>query len=145
MTTRHAHPHTHADGSQHSGWHHHAEDLWEITMDDRTHAREPHEHEHHPRKVTVELTFDVGTLDDLGYGGFKQTWIDAQKPDGTELSLTCGAGLGSPLIEASVTGPDGAPDIYARVDIRAMVTQLWQEMERLRLEHTSTQEAPDGA
>ena len=122
---KHSHTHRHDDGTRHGHFHEHEQDS---PLGSTTHQAEPHEHEHHATRVTIPVTFEAGTLDDIGLGGFKVGWIDAEQ-SGREYSLTAGAGVGSPYLEASVAGPDGQPSVYARADIREAVTALWREME----------------
>jgi hypothetical protein len=130
---KHAHTHTH-DGTKHAHWHEHDEAMSEAARDTearRAHRESLHEHEHATRKVTLEITFDVGTLEEIGLGGFKAGWLDSER-DGREYSLTAGAGVGSPYLEASVRGPGGQPSVYAQADIRTLVSSLWHQMETIQ-------------
>ena len=131
---KHAHIHTHDGEPPHNHFHGHEQAVPAISSRDHAeHAASPHEHEHRTRQVTVQLTFDVGTLDDIGLGGFKIGWVDAEQ-DGREYSLAAGAGCGSSLLEASVRGPDGQPSVYAMADIRTLVSALWPQMEAIQAE-----------
>lgn len=78
-------------------------------------------------KLTVEIEFDIGTLEELGYGGFKQPWIDATGPQGGEFSLTAGAGVGNSLLEASAC-IDGR-HLYAKADIRPVANAIFAALE----------------
>jgi hypothetical protein len=78
------------------------------------------------RKVKVEIEFEIGTLEQqLGYGSFKQSWIDSEL-DGRDYSLTCGAGLGNDLIEASIT--EGKRSLYARASIVPVATGIFNAL-----------------
>jgi hypothetical protein len=86
------------------------------------------------KKIKVELEFEVGTLSELisehGYGGFKQSWLDGER-EGRSYSVTCGAGVGTPDIDASVVAVGGGDreNIYARCDFsKAVQGQLWPQM-----------------
>jgi hypothetical protein len=140
---KHAHQHTH-DGTAHSHWHKHdaAQDTDRGGADWSAHKAEPHEHEHTTRQVTVEITFDVGTLDEIGLGGLKVGWADAER-DGREYSLTAGAGVGSSLLEASVRGPEDKPPVYAQADIRTMVRALWRQLEVIQDEMATAKQKPE--
>ena len=129
---KHAHEHAHADGTRHTHFHGHLGVVPPVTSRDRKeHAAGPHEHEHTARKVTLQITFEVGTLEDIGLGGFKVGWLNAEQ-DGRELTVTAGAGVGSPYLEASVTGPEGQPSVYARTDIRTLTEDLWTAMRQVQ-------------
>lgn len=80
------------------------------------------------KKIKVELEFEVGTLAEVGIGGFKVSWVDSEH-EGRDYSLTAGAGCGSSLLEASVIAPD-AESIYARADIRELAKVLWPQLAR---------------
>jgi hypothetical protein len=73
-------------------------------------------------KVTLEIEFEIGTLAELGYGGFKQSWINADVGP-VQFSLTCGAGVGSPYMEASAI--DGDTAVYARADASRLAPKVW--------------------
>ena len=78
-------------------------------------------------KVKLELEFAIGTIEELGYGGLKQPWIDAeaQGNDG-KYALYCGAGLGNWLLEAS--GERDGQHLYAQADIRPLATAIFIEL-----------------
>lgn len=140
---KHAHDHAHGDGTRHAHFHEHPEDprlnLAQDTGGRRRHRGQPHEHEHHTRQVTIPVTFMVGSLDDIGLGGFKVGWLDAEQ-DGRAYSLTAGAGVGSPYLEGSLHGPDGQPAVYAQADIRALASALWDALRQAQ----SDLAVPDG-
>jgi hypothetical protein len=73
-------------------------------------------------KVTLEIEFEIGTLAELGYGGLKQSWINADVGP-VQFSLTCGAGVGSPYMEASAS--DGDTAVYARADASRLAPKVW--------------------
>jgi hypothetical protein len=73
-------------------------------------------------KLTLEIEFDVGTLEELGLGGLRQSWVDASH-EGREYSLTCGAGLGNTLLEGSVS--DGDRAVYARSTVNDLAQKLF--------------------
>jgi hypothetical protein len=126
---KHAHDHEHADGTRHSHFHTHDNGAGPFGRDAagrQAHKAAPHEHEHRTTQVTIPVTFDVGTLEDMGLGGFKVVWLDVEADD-REFSLTAGAGCGSPYLEASVTG-GGQPSVYARADIRLLAQELWNQL-----------------
>lgn len=88
-------------------------------------------------KHTIEIEFEVGTIKEMGYGGLKQGWIDAEDK-GQKLSFTAGAGVGSALLEASVSDPEEGDYLVAHADIRRILqaavaadqhTRLSQEIE----------------
>lgn len=72
---------------------------------------------------TIKIEFEVGTVRELGFGGLKQSWIDAEDK-GQRLSLTAGAGLGSPLLEASIK--DGDDYLFAKADIRPVAEAIFR-------------------
>jgi hypothetical protein len=76
-------------------------------------------------EITLEITFKVGSLEEIGLGGFKQPWIDAER-DGREFDLTCGAGVGNPYLEASARA--GGDAVYARADISELAPKLWDAL-----------------
>lgn len=78
-----------------------------------------------PRKIKIEIEFEIGTLEQIGYGGFKQSWIDSEL-DGREYSLTSGAGLGNSLLEASVT--EGKRGMYAKASIIPLATSIFNAL-----------------
>jgi hypothetical protein len=79
-------------------------------------------------KVTLKIEFTVGTLREIGLGGFRIGWLDAEN-DGLELSLTCGAGMGNGLLEASCNAASGKSEgLYARADIRPLAEALFTEL-----------------
>jgi hypothetical protein len=144
----HSHPATpeHPEGVRHSHFHTHDEEIGELVRDTefrQAHKAGLHEHEHRTRQVTLEITFDVGALEDIGLGGFKTGWLDTEQDD-REFSLTAGAGCGSPYLEAHVSG-GGQPAVYAQADIRTLTGQLWdalrEEQARMAvLEHVTEAE-----
>jgi hypothetical protein len=75
------------------------------------------------KTVKVELEFEVGTIKEIGYGGYKVPWIDATSGD-KQFDLTAGAGVGSSLLEASVR-EEGKPSIYAIADIQPLAKSIW--------------------
>lgn len=77
------------------------------------------------RKVKVEIEFEIGTLEQIGLGGFKQPWIDAER-DGRMYDLTCGAGLGNSFIEASIH--EGKRALYARASITPAATDIFNAL-----------------
>jgi hypothetical protein len=82
------------------------------------------------RKVTIPIEFEIGTIKELGFGALKVGWIDAES-DRSELTLTAGAGVGSPLLEASAHSLEREDDgVYARADIRDIANVLFAEMEK---------------
>lgn len=142
---KHAHQHTHPGENgepdiAHGHFHEHGDIVSPMRASDDEHRKSPHEHEHTTRRVTVEITFDVGTLEDIGLGGFKVGWLGS-KQDGREYDLTAGVGVGSSLLEASVRGPEGSPSVYAQADIRAMVSALWRQMEAIQGEMAAAKPA----
>lgn len=62
------------------------------------------------REVVIPVTFKIGDLSEIGIGGFKTGWVDAEE-DGTRFSLTSGAGR-----------------VYAMANITEVATALWNEM-----------------
>lgn len=140
---KHAHEHTHDDDTAHGHFHEHGDIVPPVRSSDHEHRTAPHEHEHTTRRVTLEITFDVGTLEDLGLGGFKTGWLGSEQ-DGRAYSLTAGAGVGSSLLEASVSGPEGSPSVYARTDIRTLVSSLWHQMATIQDEMAAAAEQEDG-
>lgn len=76
-------------------------------------------------KHTIEIEFEVGTIKEMGYGGLKQGWIDAEDK-GQKLSFTAGAGVGSALLEASVSDPEEGDYLVAHADIRPVATAIWR-------------------
>jgi hypothetical protein len=78
------------------------------------------------RKVIIPVEFEIGTLEQIGYGGFKVTWVSSETDDGTEYDLTAGAGVGSDLIEASVKRGDVY--VWAKASVRPLTTELWNQM-----------------
>ena len=147
---KHSHTHTHEDGTSHGHFHEHegrSPDLAQFPagqarlpdpLSRTAHKTEPHEHEHHATRVTLEITFEIGTIDDVGFGGFKVGWLDAEE-DGCQYDLTAGAGVGSPLVEASVRA-DGKPSVYARADIRDLTRRLWRLMDAVQAELAAERE-----
>jgi hypothetical protein len=79
------------------------------------------------REVTLAVTFKVGTIQEIGLGGFKVGWFDATTEDGTELSLTAGAGFGNPLLEASASR--GGKHVYASTDMRKVAEAIFDELQ----------------
>jgi hypothetical protein len=77
-------------------------------------------------KITIPVEFTIGTLEELGLT-LRQEWLSAEH-DGAELDLTCGAGLGSGVLEASCH-LDGR-SLYARTDIRVAARAIFSELER---------------
>ena len=146
---KHAHEHTHPGqngkpGITHSHFHEHEEDrdpdLAYGESARKAHKAAPHEHEHRTRTVTIPLTITVGTLEDIGLGGFKVGWLASEK-DGRAYSLTAGAGVGSVYLEASVTGPEDQPSVYAQADIRPFTRELWGRLEAIQ-DELAAAEAP---
>ena len=78
-------------------------------------------------KITLEIEFEIGTLEEIGLGGFKAGWVDGEK-DGRTYALTSGAGLGSELLEAHAR--DGERSVYARADVRVLAGQLFRELDK---------------
>lgn len=129
----HSHPVTGPDGAEtvteHGHFHVHRDqdhDSMQSRESRAAHKAGPHEHEHHTTTVTLSVEFEVGTLDDLGLGGFKTSWLDSER-DGRDYSLTAGAGVGSPYLEAYVSGGD-LPAVYARADIQTLTRRLWDAL-----------------
>jgi hypothetical protein len=76
--------------------------------------------------VKLEIEFDIGSIEELGFGGFKVGWLDAEQ-DGTKYSLTSGAGCGNGLLEASVSKEGN--HLYAKSDIRTLAQKLFEVLE----------------
>jgi hypothetical protein len=89
------------------------------------------------REVTIPVTFKIGTIEELGYGGFKTTWLESDHA-GAKFDLTSGAGVGSPLLEGSARR-DGT-SVYAQADIQPLGQVLFGELER----ELNRQEPPRG-
>jgi hypothetical protein len=83
-------------------------------------------------EVTLPITFKIGTGEEVGLGGFKVPWVDADDPRNPErhFGLTAGAGVGSSLLEASVTDEsDGKPRyLYAKARINDLATALFDAL-----------------
>jgi hypothetical protein len=93
------------------------------------------------KDITIPLTFKVGTLDEIGMGGFKTGWVSAEQ-DGTKYEITSGAGLGNARLEASARR-DGK-SVYASADIRTVADQLWPQLaQELIAQVLSGGESPD--
>jgi len=75
----------------------------------------------------ITLTFKVGTVKEPGISGLKQTWLEAED-NGQRLALTSGAGLGNPLLEASIK--DGEEYLYAQTDVRLGVQAIFEILQR---------------
>jgi hypothetical protein len=143
---KHAHGHRHEDGTEHGHFHEHDEAAGPFGRDAegrKAHKAAPHIHEHRTRQVTIPVTFDVGALEDIGLGGFKVSWLDAEQ-DGRTYSLTAGAGVGSPYLEASVTG-GGQPGAYARADIRKLASVLWDALRAAQADEAVLAQEPEQA
>ena len=78
-----------------------------------------------PREITLTVTFKIGTLAQIGMSGLKQSRADAGQ-DGREYSLTCGAGLGSSLLEAGIT--EGKRSLYARASISPLASDIFDAL-----------------
>jgi hypothetical protein len=73
-----------------------------------------------PKIVTLEIEFTVGTIEEIGIGGLKQPWVDA--------------GLGNPLMEASIK--DGDRNLYAHADMRKFAPKVF-DMLSAALDHAA--------
>ena len=74
------------------------------------------------KKIKIEMEFTVGTLDEIGMGGFKVPWVDAEQ-DGRVFTITSGAGVGSPLLEASVT--EGGHWVHAKASMAEFAPKVF--------------------
>jgi len=92
------------------------------------------------KKVYVEMEFTVGTLKEIGLGGLKQPWIDAVQ-NGREYSLTTGAGVGSSLLEASVS--EGGRAVYARADMSEFAPEVFDMLTAALAELAASPARPD--
>jgi hypothetical protein len=79
-----------------------------------------------PARVIIHLELDIGTVNELGLGGLKQGWVDSTDDRDRKLSITAGAGVGSPLLEASIT--DGKDHLYARADIHQFGSLIFRAL-----------------
>ena len=79
------------------------------------------------RKIKLEVEFEIGTIKELGLGGFHMEWMSA-KLDDMSFDLTCGAGLGNSLIMASAT--KGEQHIYAQGSIKPLTNELFEELRK---------------
>ncbi len=82
------------------------------------------------RKLTLEIEFEVGTQDEMGYGGgFKSTWLEGTNQEtGVIVELLSGSGMGNPYLEGEAHDADGG-HLIARADMRPLARRLWGEME----------------
>jgi hypothetical protein len=80
------------------------------------------------RKVTIPVTFDVGTIEEVYGKSFtlKVGWFDTEAEDGTELSMAAGAGVGSPYMEGSAHRDKSY--VWARADMRPVAEALFNEL-----------------
>jgi hypothetical protein len=86
-----------------------------------------------PKIVTLEIEFTVGTIEEIGIGGLKQPWVDSDH-QGRHYSITAGAGLGNPLMEASIK--DGDRNLYAHADMRKFAPKVF-DMLSAALDHAA--------
>lgn len=79
-------------------------------------------------KITFELEFDFGTLEELGLTGFKQGFLEATRGDGDDMraySLT--TGIGNTWLEASAS--QGDVHVYAQASARGMAEKLFHALD----------------
>ena len=79
------------------------------------------------QEIEITLKVKIGTLQEIGMGGFKHGWLNAER-DGREFSLTCGAGCGTSFIEGFINAP-GKPSLCAQTSIRPFATELFSALQ----------------
>jgi hypothetical protein len=78
------------------------------------------------REVTIPVTLKIGTLKELGMGSLKIEWVSSDAPNGTELRVSCGAGVGNPLIEGMAKL--GERYVWAQGNIMPFAQALFEEL-----------------
>lgn len=76
-------------------------------------------------KITIPVEFEIGSLEEIGYVGFKQQWVSAER-DGIKYEVSSGAGLGNAHLEGSATR--GSEHVYAKADITPLASALWDAL-----------------
>jgi hypothetical protein len=80
-----------------------------------------------PGLLRLPLVFRVGRLEEMAMY-LRQEWLSARNEEtGTDLALSCGAGLGSGVLEASARR--GTASRYAQADIRPLAEALFADLE----------------